>query len=372
MRPQTPHRHLCEAEVVEGLAHLAARELERRHGDRVELIRPEELGDQTEGVQFEYAGRLRALLSLQTAQAVYLVSQFPIARPRALLGDEHFRRILRQIDTVVELGAGAPFRSFRIAAAGSDSPVMRRLKEQIQRHTGLATSDSEADLHIRIRRALYGQGWEVLVRLSPRPLATRAWRVCNYEGALNATIAAAMVMLTEPKPDDTFLNVACGSGTLLIERLSFGPVGRAIGCDVDPRALECARANVQASGHDGRVELQPWDARSLPLPRASVDALCADLPFGHLVGSREENLRLYPLILREAARVARPGAPFVLISHEVKLLDSLLRSVPVRGVPEWEIRSTFRVSQRGFGRRVFVLRRVGEASARMASPDRLP
>ena len=36
-----------------------------------------------------------------------------------------------------------------------------------------------------------GDGWETLVRTTPRPLATRYWRVCNYEAALNATVAHA-------------------------------------------------------------------------------------------------------------------------------------------------------------------------------------
>jgi len=225
---------------------------------------------------------------------------------------------------------------------------------------------------IRIRRAAIfpnpmplsgagSDGWEVLVRLTPRPLATRSWRVCNYQGALNAAVAHAMIALTQPKSGDTFLNIACGSGTLLAERLDSGPIGFALGCDLDPAALDCAGANVSAFSSTAPVSLLLCDAQALPLPDRSVDALCADLPFGHLVGSHAENLDLYPAVLAEAARVARPGARFALITHEIKLMESLIGadSTPLPGpAPRaWSVEQARRVELGGLHPRIFVLRR---------------
>ncbi|NTW98147.1 MAG: methyltransferase domain-containing protein, partial [Oscillochloris sp.] len=210
----------------------------------------------------------------------------------------------------------------------------------------------DGDLLLRLRRAAGGEGWELLVRLSPRPLATRPWRVCNREGALNGAVAHAMALLTAPGPDDRFLNIGCGSGSLLIERLLLGPARRAIGCDIDPSALGCSKANLAAAGLTARCELHHWDATRLPLHDSSVDAICADLPFGHLVGSHSENLKLYPALLAEAARVARPGAHCVLLSHEVNLMDRLLdrRS-------EWSLHSAIRINLGGLHPRIYVLER---------------
>ena len=47
-------------------------------------------------------------------------------------------------------------------------------------------------------------------------------------------------------------------------------------------------------------------AYKAPLASRSADRLYADMPFGHHIGSHENNERLYPAILREAARLARP------------------------------------------------------------------
>jgi tRNA (guanine6-N2)-methyltransferase len=182
-------------------------------------------------------------------------------------------------------------------------------------------------------------------------LATRAWRVCNFEGALNAAVAQAMVQLTQPKRDDLFLNMACGSGTLLIERWSAGPARQIIGCDIDPLALTCARQNVAASSARERITLRLADARALPLADHCITALAADLPFGHLVGSHGENVRTYPLILQEAARVARRGARFAVITHEVRLMEQLLGAVDSR----WDMESALRVELGGLFPRIYIL-----------------
>jgi 23S rRNA G2445 N2-methylase RlmL len=333
------------------LEEIARAELRRCFGGRLRLLpagNPPEAG----AIRFAYSGNLSALLGLKTALAAYLCRRFPVPRPRGLLGDEHFRALLAQIALVRALAPPETYRTFYLSAAGSESSVMARLKDALVVHTGLQVASHEGDLLLRVRRSPEGEGWEVLVRLSPRPLATRPWRVCNREGALNATVAHAMILLTHPNPEDVFLNLACGSGTLLIERLAAAPARRVIGCDVDPAALECACANVEAAGESGRVELYPWDARALPLPDRSIDVLCADLPFGYLVGSHAENVALYPAILHEAARVARPGARLALITHEVRLMNVLLAESAL-----WSAREVIRVTLGGLHPRIFVLER---------------
>jgi tRNA (guanine6-N2)-methyltransferase len=127
---------------------------------------------------------------------------------------------------------------------------------------------------------------------------------------------------------------------------------RAIGCDTSAEALACARANLGAAGLAGRAELHPWDVRALPLPDRSVDVVVADLPFGHLVGSHAENVALYPALLAEAARVARPGARAALLSHELRLMERLLDESAA-----WALESATRVDVGGLNPRIFVLRR---------------
>ncbi|MCC6179125.1 MAG: RNA methyltransferase [Chloroflexi bacterium] len=273
-------------------------------------------------VRFEYAGPWRDLLTLRTAVAVHAVVTHGLPRPAALLDDGAFRAIAATVGHVRSLQPAGSYTTLRLSAAGLDSAAFHRFRERLAAETGLrdvSTEGGGGDLLLRFRRGPDG-AFELLVRLSPRPLTARPWRRCNLPGALNAAIASAMAALTAPAADDVFLNLGCGSGTLLVERAALGPAGRLIGCDLDPRALACADENAQAAGLTA-VELHDWDARALPLADSSVSALAVDLPFGQLLGSHTENEALYPALLAEAARVARPGARLAAITQQTRLFE---------------------------------------------------
>ena len=78
----------------------------------------------------------------------------------------------------------------------------------------------------------------------------------------------------------------------------------------------------------------------------------ADLPFGHLVGSHDENEWLYPAILSEAARIARKDALFALITHEIRLMDGILS-----GYDEWKLIKMMKITLSGLHPRIYVLER---------------
>lgn len=334
---------LLEAEVTPGLEFITEDELRKLGAQHIERS----LGE----IQFRFAGNLNKLLQLKTAQSVSLVQSFNVPRPRGLLDNTNIRLIFQQIERVLSLAPSNAYSSFFIAAAGSDSAIMSRIKAAISEHTGLSSDDQKGDLWVRIRPGRVG-GWQTVIRLTPRPLVTRNWRICNLEGALNAATAHAMLALTNPRPEDAFLNLACGSATLLIERLAYGTCKQIIGVDISNEHLRCAQQNIDASGYAGAIRLERADITNLPLRAASLNALCADLPFGQLTGSHHENRKIYPAILIEAARVAIAGACFVLMTHEIRLIESLLPSHPY-----WLQDRVIPINLRGLHPRIYILRR---------------
>jgi SAM-dependent methyltransferase len=336
--------------VLEGLESIAQAELSDRFGERARFDQPARAG----ALRFSYAGDLAELLALRSVVAIYLVRRFAIPRPKALLGNQQFGELSGAISSAIALAPPGAYATLRLSAAGEDSSVLTRLKAELSQRFGLAVAAEEGDLLIRLRRARGDDGWETLVRLTPRPLATRAWRVCNLPGALNASLAYAMIALTEPAPDDVVLNLACGSGTLLIERLLAGRAKQAIGCDTDAAAIECARQNLRAAGLERAARLEGWDAGAMPLGDASASMICADLPFGQLVGSHRENQEFYPRVFAEAARVARPGARMVLLTHEVRLLE---RSAE-KFARQWRLLELLRVRSGGMTPAIGLFRRA--------------
>lgn len=303
-----------------------------------------------DSLQFTFTGDIKQLLNLRTVIAVYRVVQFDIPRPKALLGHEHFHHLLGIIHPLLETQA---YQTLYLSAAGSESSVMMRIKTELSQHLNLGIAEDEGDLLLRMRRTpKTRQGWDVLVRLTARPLATRDWRVCNYEGALNASVASAMVRLSHPTPQDRFLNIGCGSSTIIIERQQQEQSEFTLGCDISSDSIYCSSLNIKASNVGG-VQLIQADGIQLPLAENSVDKLLADLPFGHLSGSHDENEWLYPAIIAESARIACKGALFIIITHEIRLMETILDNTT-----NWRLLDEpIKITLSGLHPRIYILER---------------
>ena len=330
--PLRPQWHDYEVETVTGLDEFALRELQAAMGRSLRVIGPVH-GPNEGRLSVRFRGDARRFFDLRSLIAVHLVHTFDIASPRALLGHENLETLVALLGQVRALHANSVFSTFRISAAGADSLVFARLKESIADAVGLTHCDGPSDLQLAVRRRPNRRpGWQLLVRLTPRPLASRAWRVRDYPAALNAAIASVMVGLASPSASHNFVNLCCGSGTLMIERLERAPAAFVAGVDFSAHALECATDNIRAAGYDDRCSLLKGDVGHIPLPAASVHELVADLPYGMFAGGEGDVERVHSVALREATRLAAPQAGLVVISVRKRLMESVLDQL--RG--EWE------------------------------------
>src|SRR5687768_2197388 len=151
---------LLEAEIAQGLEQLVWDELQEQFGDTVRL---EQIGQAA--IRFWYRGELRRFWT-PLAQSVYHIQTFDVPRPKALLGDQHFRALTTQIDRVRQLSP-KDYQSFYVSAAGSESSIMQRLRQMLAASTGLVDRPDQGDLLIRIRRSPEQESsWETLVRIS--------------------------------------------------------------------------------------------------------------------------------------------------------------------------------------------------------------
>ena len=97
-------------------------------------------------------------------------------------------------------------------------------------------------------------------------------------------------------PDETILDVGCGTGNLtkaLLARL--GPKGRVVAVDISPRMIEVAKAKVL----DERVSWHVVDASRLPLDPASFDRVVCYSVWPHFDDAEATAVEL--------ARVLRPS-----------------------------------------------------------------
>jgi SAM-dependent methyltransferase len=103
-------------------------------------------------------------------------------------------------------------------------------------------------------------------------------------------------------PGETVLDLGSGAGAdVLISARRVGPTGRAIGLDMTDEMLELARANAAEAGLSN-VEFRKGYIEQLPIEDGTVDVVISNCVI-NLSGDK-------PRVLREAARVLRPGGRF--------------------------------------------------------------
>jgi arsenite methyltransferase len=133
------------------------------------------------------------------------------------------------------------------------------------------------------------------------------YRDDDAEAIPAAAVAASLgcgvpTAVADLHPGETVLDLGSGAGAdVLISARRVGPAGRAIGLDMTDEMLELARANAAAAGLDN-TEFRKGYIDQMPVQDASVDVVISNCVI-NLSGDKRR-------VLREAARVLRPGGRF--------------------------------------------------------------
>ena len=148
------------------------------------------------------------------------------------------------------------------------------------------------------------------LELRPRRFADPrfVWRVRDVPAASHPTIAAALARVAGVRADDVVWDPFVGSGAELIERALAGPCARLVGSDLDPGALDAARANLDAAGL--AAELTCGDALDLAPPGTTL--IVTNPPMGRRL--RGDAPALLERFAGHAARVLAPGGRLVWIT----------------------------------------------------------
>jgi arsenite methyltransferase len=129
----------------------------------------------------------------------------------------------------------------------------------------------------------------------------------DTEGATAAAVGASLgcgvpTAVADLREGETVLDLGSGAGAdVLISARRVGPSGRAIGLDMTDEMLALARANAEQAGA-GNVTFVKGHIEDIPLDDGSVDVVISNCVI-NLSADK-------PQVLREAARVLRPGGRF--------------------------------------------------------------
>jgi SAM-dependent methyltransferase len=123
--------------------------------------------------------------------------------------------------------------------------------------------------------------------------------VAAVEASLGCGVPTAVADLRE---GEIVLDLGSGAGAdVLISARRVAPTGRAIGLDMTDEMLTLARANASAAGV-GNVEFVKGYLEQMPIADESIDVVISNCVI-NLSGDKKQ-------VIREAARVLRPGGRF--------------------------------------------------------------
>jgi demethylmenaquinone methyltransferase / 2-methoxy-6-polyprenyl-1,4-benzoquinol methylase len=122
-------------------------------------------------------------------------------------------------------------------------------------------------------------------------------------GGVHRLWKAALIERLNPRPGETFLDVAGGTGDIAQRILRrTGPGARVILCDINEAMLSQGRDRAIDANILNGLEYLVGDAEHLPVASGSIDAYT--IAFGL------RNVTRFDAALREARRVLRPGGRF--------------------------------------------------------------
>ncbi|GAA0775517.1 THUMP domain-containing protein [Castellaniella ginsengisoli] len=280
--------------------------------------------------QADWAGVLRANLYSRLATRVLVqVAQAEVRSEDDILalardtewerwfGPEHSLRV----DTSA---IRSPMRSLQYCNLRAKDGICDRLRDREGARPDIDTVRPDARVHLFLderRATLY-------LDVSGESLFKRGWRLDKGEAPLRENLAAGLLALSDWPPGAPLLDPFCGSGTLLIEAawIALGvppgiwrPFGferlrthdarlwrdlkedaRAriaprleeplAGCDIQPGAIEAARANAdRAHLSPDTIRFEVCDARKMP-PPAAAGWIVTNPPYGERLADGDAGL----------------------------------------------------------------------------------
>jgi tRNA G10 N-methylase Trm11 len=184
---------------------------------------------------------------------------------------------------------------------------------------------------LELRIEIDGEWCRILGRVTARPLSSRDYRRAHMRGATDFALAAAMVRLSSPTPDDVFMDPFCGTGTVPIERALLMPAACILAGDLRSQRVGWTRTNAEAAGVT--VLGACWDSFRLPLRDRAVTRLVTSPPQSDPATGRAWAPGDLAALLAESLRVLAYGGTLVWLMQRGPLFGQALKLTGVRWAP---------------------------------------
>jgi 23S rRNA G2445 N2-methylase RlmL len=186
---------------------------------------------------------------------------------------------------------------------------------------GFANSPSSYAFELRI--IAEKQQFVLLVKPSAELDTRFAYREKTLPASIHPVMAACILRHIYPylRRDADVLDPFCGSGAMLFERAIMKPCKSLTGIDKEKYAIACSKANEAAAkitAHFINTDILNF------VPEMKYDEIISNMPFGHRVGSHEDNETLYAGFIKGLDGLLKPKGMAFLFTNDKTLLKDLI------------------------------------------------
>lgn len=230
--------------------------------------------------------------------------------------------------------------------------VKKSVAERLKQNHGVALRMPETGALYHIEVSILKDQATLTLDTSGAGLHKRGYRVGQGDAPLKETLAAALVQLTNWRPDYPLVDLFCGSGTILIEAALIGQniapgfnrefVSEAwpmiseklwneaieeaeqvanydqsldiIGSDLDPKLIEIAKNNAIEAGLADLISWKQMNSRDFH-PKDNNGYLITNPPYGERLNNKQEVTDIYRA-LGETMKENSSWSSYVLTSNE--------------------------------------------------------
>lgn len=217
-------------------------------------------------------------------------------------------------------------KSFRIVPSVSnelvqlDNHLMQRLEGLVSENTRLRTNRAKPDLEFWLSKRSEGHGF-----FSLRLTYHKAYDKSLQKGELRPELANVLCQLSEPLPNELFLDPFCGSGAIPIQRAKHFPKGLVIASDIDEQVVGRLKQRIKTLKLTRRVVVRNDDALNLTrYEQGAIHKIVTDPPWGHFSQLSMSPTDFYTRMLREFGRVIRPSGRTVILVGEKEVFENAL------------------------------------------------
>ena len=215
-------------------------------------------------------------------------------------------------------------RSFRVIVSeenrlvSTDKKMLENLENFLGKTFKLKINRAKPDIEIWFLKRREGFCF-VGIRLTKTPNYKKILR----KGELRPELAHILCLLSEPKPQDVFLDPFAGSGAIPLERTVL-PYRQIIANDKDPKVYKYLKERVDKLKR--RITVTNYDAINLQvMGNDTIDKIVTDPPWGIYEQEKFDLPDFYIKMVKEFLRVIRRNGLMVVLTAQKELFEKTMK-----------------------------------------------